>query len=73
MFIADIDDCTAEIDNCHENATCNNTIGSFECVCNAGFGGDGVNCTSKASYTVIVEETFNNVVFSTAGPHISLL
>ena len=44
----DHDECAAELDNCHENASCNNTFGSFECTCNAGFEGDGVNCTSKA-------------------------
>ena len=48
MHLIDIDKCASELDNCHENATCNNTFGSFECTCNAGFEGDGVNCTSKA-------------------------
>ena len=46
VFI-DINECEIEIDNCHEKATCNNTFGSFECTCIAGFEGDGVNCTSK--------------------------
>ena len=48
VIFLDIDECAAELDNCHENATCNNTFGSFECTCNSGFEGDGVNCTSKA-------------------------
>ena len=46
-YFLDIDECTTDTDNCHENAACNNTFGSFECVCNVGFEGDGVNCTSK--------------------------
>ena len=33
---------------CHENAECINTEGSFMCVCNLGFTGDGVNnCIGK--------------------------
>ena len=48
VIFLDDDECVAELDNCHENATCNNTFGSFECTCIAGFDGDGVNCTSKA-------------------------
>ena len=48
IFSTDIDECDLKIDNCHENATCNDTTGSFECTCDVGFEGDGVNCTSKA-------------------------
>ena len=48
ILLTDINECDLEIDNCHINATCNDTIGSFECTCIAGFEGDGVNCTSKA-------------------------
>ena len=49
----DLDECGTELDNCHENATCNNTFGSFECACIAGFDGDGVNCTSKTNNLVM--------------------
>ncbi len=40
----DIDECSDMSDNCNPNATCENTVGSFTCTCNAGFTGDGVNC-----------------------------
>ena len=37
-----IDECTG--DPCDTNAACTDTEGSFECVCNAGYSGDGINC-----------------------------
>ena len=47
VFYADINECESEENNCHENANCTNTEGSFTCSCNPGYTGDGVNCTSK--------------------------
>ena len=44
---ADIDECESEEDNCHVNAQCTNTEGSFTCSCKPGYTGDGINCTSK--------------------------
>ena len=43
----DIDECTLGLDNCDDNAVCTDTMGSFICTCDAGYTGDGVNCTSK--------------------------
>ena len=44
---ADIDECESDdLNNCHENAQCINTEGSFTCSCNTGYTGDGVTCTS---------------------------
>ena len=57
----DIDECSAGLDNCSENANCTDTIGSFMCMCDVGYSGDGIHCegthiimTQTASYTVIV-------------------
>ena len=46
-FCLDLDECVLETDNCHDNATCNNKNGTFHCVCDTGFNGNGVNCASK--------------------------
>ncbi|XP_013389521.1 fibrillin-2, partial [Lingula anatina] len=40
----DLDECSLGTDNCAENATCTNTVGSFTCSCLPGFTGDGTVC-----------------------------
>ena len=40
----DIDECKGK-HSCHENANCTNTIGSHVCDCQAGYTGNGQNCT----------------------------
>ena len=49
IFFPDVDECELEIHNCHVNAECIDTVGSYECVCNQGYSGDGINCTSRWS------------------------
>ena len=44
---SDIDECTSGTDDCHPDASCNNTVGSFDCTCLPGFEGDGTSCTGK--------------------------
>ena len=48
LFLApDIDECYTE-NECHQNATCNNTKGSYRRTCKGGFMADGrVKCTGK--------------------------
>ena len=43
----DINECISGSAECHNNATCTNTDGSYECTCDTGFSGDGFNCTSE--------------------------
>ena len=43
----DVDECDLGIDNCHPNATCTDTDGSFECSCDPGFTGSGTDCAGK--------------------------
>ncbi len=45
----DLDECAADVDNCHDQATCTNLVqppDKFSCACNAGYSGDGVTCTN---------------------------
>ena len=43
---SDIDECSST-NECHLDATCANTKGSYHCTCKDGFEGDGKNCTGK--------------------------
>lgn len=45
--LLDVNECEEVLDNCDENADCENTQGSFECKCKQGYAGDGVNCYGK--------------------------
>ena len=54
LLCLDIDECELGFDDCNENATCTDTVGSFSCTCNLGYSGDGLNCTSKHASTVFV-------------------
>ena len=44
--LTDVDEC--ETDNCDVNAECTNTDGSYNCICYAGYTGDGfLGCDGK--------------------------
>ena len=45
-LVSDIDECSSE-NECHVNATCTNTIGSYSCMCKKGYEGDGTDCSGK--------------------------
>ena len=49
MF-TDVDECTDAPDTCDVNAVCSNTDGSYTCLCNAGYSGNGTTCTGKYTY-----------------------
>ena len=52
-FFSDIDECVSEeMNDCHVNSTCVNTIGNYSCTCDEGFFGSGFECQSKSLVTM---------------------
>lgn len=48
LFFVDINECVTEEHNCDAiHAYCNNTKGSFACLCEPGYTGDGITCTGN--------------------------
>ena len=46
-YITDINECSTSTDDCHSDATCSNTVGSFTCACKTGYQGNGKACTGS--------------------------
>ncbi|XP_072017023.1 uncharacterized protein [Amphiura filiformis] len=61
--------CNVGTDNCDANAVCTNIpIGSFTCVCYAGYSGDGVTCTDHNECTSSTDNcNANTVCANTVG------
>ncbi|XP_019647161.1 PREDICTED: uncharacterized protein LOC109487598 [Branchiostoma belcheri] len=50
----DVNECDTDADNCHIHATCHNSEGSFNCVCNPGYQGNGTSCTEQIPLVGII-------------------
>ena len=74
FYHTDIDECAKEIDNCHMDADCSNTDGSFNCTCQDGYKGNGTNCTGMVTIRIPVGHClyllFNIYVGSGALPRL---
>ena len=44
-FFVDVDECGLSTQTCDAMASCSNTMGSFECICDIGYQGDGFVCS----------------------------
>ena len=54
MFpLPDINECDVGTHACHTHASCSNNAGSFECVCNQGFIGDGITCEGNVTVSFL--------------------
>ena len=55
-YSVDINECARSSHDCHESATCFNTVGSFTCACNLGYTGNGKVCSGACLdiYTVFL-------------------
>ena len=47
LCVIDINECADSTPDCDVNAECNNILGSYECMCEDGFHGNGTNCTGN--------------------------
>ena len=54
LVCADIDECATGTHKCDENANCTNTVGSFNCLCNTGFYGDGFSCFDLSKWILVL-------------------
>ena len=55
IVFKDVNECDEDTDSCHENATCANTDGFYNCTCKIGYGGDGEHCQGKCLTRDILE------------------
>ena len=46
---ADVDECSVDLAQCGESASCTNTVGSYICNCLEGYLGIGNQCTGEYS------------------------
>ena len=48
LFCSDVNECEIDVlHNCHGDAQCTNTEGSYICSCSPGYTGDGKHCTGR--------------------------
>ena len=57
FFFSDVNECNEDLHNCHSDANCENTEGSYNCTCRPGYTGDGFNCQPEETSTTTTTTT----------------
>ena len=57
FFFLDVNECNDDLHNCHSDANCENTEGSYNCTCRPGYTGDGFNCQPEETSTTATTTT----------------
>ena len=61
-YILDIDECSSK--PCHLNTTCENKVGSYMCVCEHEYSGDGFNITAQCVHLISYQENDTQYIYN---------
>ena len=54
IWYSDLDECANDsLNDCHDNATCSDTEGSYTCMCKDGYTGDGNVCAGDVKIWIV--------------------
>ena len=62
ILVSDVNECVENLDQCSNNATCLNTMGSYTCSCDQGYEGNGFNCTGKEFFILFIDSSFSSLL-----------
>ena len=62
LHISDVDECLSEgVNQCHEMAECENSVGNYTCTCQPGYTGDGFHCQCKSQVSKTKRNNKNRI------------
>ena len=70
-FHTDVNECEdGGLNHCHENTSCTNTEGSFNCDCNDGYSGSGTECTGSWVWVLTNRHFCRNCISSIISQYV---